>query len=285
MSNVREPLSEPLRGLPALAMVIKSVLMLMLLLVVVGVFGLGGVILVDQIIMPAYTQLGAEVELPDIVEKEFYAARRDLSPLGVTLEKIGEEYHAVIPEGSIIEQSPQAFSRVKKGRTVEAVVSRGPERVIIPDLLRQGEEQARTRLRQSNLEPGSVSRRADSAPPGTVIEQNPFAGAQAIRGTRVNMVISTGPERITEPVPRLVNRDVFEAIRLIRALNGRIRVEWVQDDQNMMFTVLEQVPSPGVMVGAATVFDLKVSLLPGVVAPALPDTVGYGAPPPPPAGT
>lgn len=272
------PLKDPVGGGDAI-LVLKTIGLLVVLLTVISAFVLGGMVLVDRIIMPAYTRLGSEVELPDIVEEDFYEARNQLTELGVQLERAEEDYNPVIPEGYIIDMQPSAYTRVKKGRTVRVVVSKGPEEIIVPDLVRMSEDQARTRLQEMRLTLGTITTRPDRAPEGTVIDQSPPSGTKTVN-PRVDLVVSTGPEQTSVRVPDLVNLDMYEAIQVIKERGGRVWIEWVRDEQSLMYTVLEQSPAPGTQVQGDPVFDLKVSLLPGASEPALQDTVGMGAPPP-----
>lgn len=46
---------------------------------------------------------------------------------GLKIEVEKEEFHATIPEGQVIKQSPAAYSKVDKGTTVKVVISKGKE--------------------------------------------------------------------------------------------------------------------------------------------------------------
>ncbi|MCK4772716.1 MAG: PASTA domain-containing protein [Candidatus Latescibacteria bacterium] len=267
------------RGSGDLLLIFKTVGLLILLLVIIALFFLGGMIVVDRVVMPAFTKLGSEVELPDIVDQDFYAAKRALTELGLELEKIEEEFSPVYEEGHIIEQTPPPFTKVKRGRTVGVVVSRGPEEIVIPDLTRLSEDQARAKLREFGLLLGSVTSRPDNAPEGTVIDQRPVANVKSLRKRRVDLVISSGPARLSVRIPLLVNEGLGRALDIIRELNGLVWIEWVEDDESMMMTVIGQSPEPGSEVEGKPIFDLRVAIRTGFT-PAPPDTVGIGAPPP-----
>jgi serine/threonine-protein kinase len=263
------------------ALIAKSAGLLVLLLFIITAFFVGGMVLVDRVIMPAWTARGSEVDLPDIVDLDFYEAKSDLAELGLELETIEESFHAVIDEGRIIEQVPPPFTRVKKGRTVGVVVSRGPEEVIIPDLTRLTTDQARTRLQEVGLLLGQITTRPDDSPDGTVIDQRPGATLKALRNTRINLVVSSGPVQSTIPIPRLVNMGLNGALARIRDLDGRVWIEWVEDDSQVMMTVIDQSPEPGIEVTEQPIFDLTVAVRRGFrPTAAMVDTVGIGAPPP-----
>jgi len=269
-------------GAGDLTLILKTVGLLIILLFVVTLFFGGGILLFDRLIMPAFTNLGAEVELPDIVEQDFYAAKSDLAELGLELEKIEENFHDFVEEGYIIEQTPAPFTRVKRGRTVGAVVSRGPQMVIIPDLTRLTSDQARTRLQEFQLLIGSIDYRPDDTPEGTVIEQTPAQGVTTLRNTRVNLVVSTGPATTTVMIPRFVDMGLRDVLDLIRDdLDGRVWIEWEFDDSQMNMTVIEQSPEPGVEIEGRPIIDLRVAIRTGFQPTSAHfDTTGIGAPPP-----
>ncbi len=267
------------RGAGDIVLIFRTVILLIVLLTVIALFFGGGVLLVDRVFMPAFTDLGSEVELPDVVDMEFYRARQTLVELDLELERTGEEFSPVIEEGHIIDQSPPPFTRVKKGRMVGVVVSRGPEEIIIPDLRRIPEDQARARLQEFGLILGSVTSRPDNAPAGTVIDQRPEPNLKSLRNRAVDLVISSGPARMSIPIPRLINQGLDAALRTIRELQGRVWIEWVEDPGNLPLTVIGQSPDPGLNVEGTPLFDLRVSVPPGwTITP--PDTAGIGAPPP-----
>ena len=262
-----------------LLMLIKTVGLLIVLLVIIAFFFLGGMLLIDRVVMPSLTRLGSEVELPDIVDEDFYTAKRALIELGLELEIIDEEFSPVYEEDHIIEQIPPPFTKVKKGRTVGVVVSRGPEEIFIPDLTRLSEDQARTKLREFGLLLGRVTSRPDNVPEGTVIDQRPVANVRSLRNRRVDLVISSGPARMSIRTPLLINEGLERALSTIRELKGLVWIEWVEDDDSVMMTVIEQNPEPGREVEGQPVFDLKVAIRTGFT-PSPPDTAGIGAPPP-----
>ena len=267
------------RGSSDLVLILKTLGLLVVLLLVITAFGLGGIVLVDRVVMPTVTSLGSEVELPDIVDQEYYAARRTLQDLGLELEVIDEDFSPVIDEDHIIDQVPPPFTQVKKGRMVGVVVSRGPERIIVPNLVRLSEEQARARIRDAGMTVGRINERPDDSPRGTVIEQNPTAGVETLIKTPIELVVSTGPTAVTVPIPRLINMGLDQALQTIRDLKGRVWVEWVEDNSSLFLTVVGQTPQPGELVGITPIFDLRVALRSGAVPPPI-DTTGIGAPPP-----
>ena len=75
-------------------------------------------------------------------------------------------------------------------------------KVIVPRLIGQQEETARSMITGAELGVGEVSYEySATVPQGQVIRQNPAAGATVNRGSLVNIVVSRGPEPIPDPPP------------------------------------------------------------------------------------
>ena len=100
------------KGSTDLGVIMKTVGLLILLLIIITAFFLGGMVLVDQVIMPAWTDLGSEVELPDVVDLDFYEAKRDLEQIGLELERIEESFDkpSGIDGGGVLGFLPQSVN-------------------------------------------------------------------------------------------------------------------------------------------------------------------------------
>ncbi len=103
-----------------------------------------------------------------------------------------------VPEGGVISQDPAAGLRIPVGSAVAVTVSTGAGPAQVPDLTGLTQAQAAAALSQAGLAAGSVTQRQDdTAPLGTVISQDPAAGADVDRGTEVDIVVATGSTSTT----------------------------------------------------------------------------------------
>ena len=112
------------------------------------------------------------------------------------------------PEGTVAQQDPGAGTEVDDGSTVELVVSGGPATEPVPNAVGLDEAAARDRLVAAGFEVTSRDTFSDEAP-GTVVSQDPAAGADAAKGSRVAIAISKGPGMVT--VPNVVGMSRAEA--------------------------------------------------------------------------
>ncbi|ADU51037.1 serine/threonine protein kinase with PASTA sensor(s) [Thermaerobacter marianensis DSM 12885] len=134
-------------------------------------------------------------------------------------------------EGVVVDQDPGPGSPIQAGMTVYLTVSQGPERrpVIVPSLFGLSVADARAELQAAGLVAGTVEERSSPYPAGTVIGQDPAAAATVERGTRVNLVVSQGPDPAPSSGGTGETRQATLTINLQGSGQHALRVE-VQDD-------------------------------------------------------
>ncbi|MCJ7498314.1 MAG: PASTA domain-containing protein, partial [candidate division Zixibacteria bacterium] len=89
-------------------------------------------LLFDQILMPLFVRLGQESTIPDLLGLSPEEANAILKDKGLELRVIGEEYDLKRVAGTIIYQMPEPESKVKKGRKIKVVLSKGGEKATVP---------------------------------------------------------------------------------------------------------------------------------------------------------
>lgn len=112
-----------------------------------------------------------------------------------------EIYSDSVDEGLVARVSPGMGSTCTIGDTVTVYLSLGPETrtTDVPSVLGMSESEARSELESMGLTVGSVTEDySDEYPAGQVMTQSVRGGSTVEEGTRVNLVISLGPEETTE---------------------------------------------------------------------------------------
>jgi serine/threonine-protein kinase len=153
----------------------------------------------------------ASVIVPDLRGLTQREANVQLLNLGLALGHIKYEHHPTFALDTVIEQNPRANTVVSTSTPfVDVVVSLGPEpRLIkVPDLTGQQVGQAQRSLEALSLRLGELSKEHSDQPEGTVLRQEPTAGAEVEPDTVVNLWYSAGPltsgqtDRIVFKVPK-----------------------------------------------------------------------------------
>jgi len=132
-------------------------------------------------------------------------------------------YSEAVPAGKIVEQRPRAGSLVKRGSHVEAVLSLGPQRLTVPDLSGQAVPSAQVALAAAGLSLGDTVRIYSAhTEPGTVVEQQPQAGAQVAKATPVDLLVAQGASTEVYLMPDLVYRHYEEVRRFFEQRGFRL---------------------------------------------------------------
>ena len=140
------------------------------------------------------------VTVPDLTNYVQADAEQQLKDLGVSV-LVTQAVDTTVASGAVIRTDPAAGSQVAAGSTVVVYISRPQVATTtkVPSLIGMSAGDARTLLVQNHLGLGSQSEQYSDQPVGTVISQDPAAGATAKMNGRVNIVVSAGPEPAPEP--------------------------------------------------------------------------------------
>jgi len=210
------------------------------------------------------------VPVPDVVGLTQSAAEAAITAAGLYVGQVTEACSDSVPAGSVISQRPVGGTRVTEGTTVDLVVSTGPCLVTVPNVVGQAQSAAEAAITAAGLVVGQVTEAcSDSVPAGSVISQNPAAGASVQPGSAVDLVISTGPCPVT--VPDVVGQTQSAAAAAIQGAGLTVGTVTQQcSDTVPAGQVISQNPAAGASVAPGSAVNLVVSAGPAVV----PNVVG-----------
>lgn len=182
------------------------------------------------------------VTVPNVVEKTYAAAERELTTLGFKVER--QDVPDTSEAETVLDQNPTAASEAEFGSTVVLTVSSGPDKVIVPDVIGDPFEIAKKRLEELGLKVAEPQIVDDPAPAGQVLAADPPVGAEVDPGSTITLRVSQG--KIT--VENFTGLAEQEAIDLIEAAGLKARVRYRDTgntgDNGM---VVDQSPSAGSM--------------------------------------
>ncbi|MBD7980205.1 Stk1 family PASTA domain-containing Ser/Thr kinase [Oerskovia merdavium] len=137
------------------------------------------------------------VSVPDLIGMTEDQAVTELGKLGLTSVITTKE--SVETAGTVIDQTPKP-GPTKQGQKVtlvvaKAIVPTGPEKTTVPgDLVGMTKDRAIEALYANGLNPGNVTEKESAdVPKGRVISTSPGANTEVDEGTKVDLVISSGP--------------------------------------------------------------------------------------------
>jgi eukaryotic-like serine/threonine-protein kinase len=125
-----------------------------------------------------------KVEVPRVAGRRFEDARAVLAAAHLEARRT-MRFDDNMPKGLVIRTEPAAGAGATWGSAVTVVVSKGPDLVVVPDVVGLSKQQAEQRLREAGL------RWSYFFPIGSqVIQQSPEPGDKAKRGSEVRLVLN-----------------------------------------------------------------------------------------------
>jgi len=206
--------------------------------------------------------IAKEVTVPDLVGIEKDEAEEELEKIGLKLRVVDETYSNEYEEGVIVSQKVEPGTKVKEGYTIEVVVSKGKQLVKVPNLINRNIEEIESILKEAGLKEGTVDYQySDTIPANVIIDQDPDPFAEVEYGSRVNLIVSRGPEVKLVRMPNLVGLTEQAAKNALIAhelVVGEIIRE--HNDEYKAGVVFKQSIEAGTQVEANTPIDLYISL-------------------------
>ena len=132
-------------------------------------------------------------EMPNLVDKSLEAAKSILAEAHLNLSDDIQYEFSAAPKGTVLSTNPAAGTTVNAGDTVQLVVSKGTEKVAVPDFKNMTLEEAMAALDPSCLTLSSekpVYEFSDTVEAGRVIATSPAAGTVVDNGADMTMIVS-----------------------------------------------------------------------------------------------
>lgn len=145
-----------------------------------------------------------DVKVPSYVGKKEGEAKGLLKKAGLKYTVQGEVYDPRRPAGTILRGFPAPGKTVKVGRNVSVTISRGAEKVLMPDLSELTLPQVRQVLQRAGMRLGNISAMYhEKVARGYICGQYPSPGDSFSRSDSINLIISRGPQPTESPTSQL----------------------------------------------------------------------------------
>jgi serine/threonine protein kinase len=210
---------------------------------------------------------GEEVEVPDIIGLHINEANEDLKKLGLEMNVEDKKFSDEFEKDNIMFQEPGKGQKVKKGRKINVILSKGSEQVKVPNLVGKKLSEAEITIRNEGFEIGTIDPiYDDKTKEGYIISQGPRAGSKVDKNSKIDLMVSKGATPDKVAMPGLIGLNLDEAQKQIRD-NKLVLGNVKKRDSNEYYAnqVIEQDTKAGVMVEEGTTVNLVVSKGPGPV--------------------
>jgi serine/threonine-protein kinase len=125
--------------------------------------------------------------VPILIGRTLEEARAQLEPLGFVVGTITEVFSEAGAAGEILATDPEAETRAESGTAVNLTISKGPDLVLVPDLIGKTFAEAKELLTKNGLQLGSTT----GPKTGVVAGADIPAGTQVRRGTQISVIFGT----------------------------------------------------------------------------------------------
>lgn len=236
----------------------KTVLLVILACLIVGI----GVFAVSSLLGG-----GKTVEVPDVVGRNVDEAIEMLTAkdLDYTLEyktadelDDGKDYD----EGEVVEQSVEAGTEVKTGKSIKLTVCSGEGPVEVPNVVGKNVDAAKAMLEEMGLNVIIEEEENDSYAPDTVFDQSLKEGSEAEAGDKITLKVS---KELEVTVPNLVGLSLDDAKASLA--KNKLAVGSISKENSDSYgpdQVISQNVSKNSKVAQGTPIDLVVSIGPAV---------------------
>ncbi|WP_130873621.1 Stk1 family PASTA domain-containing Ser/Thr kinase [[Pseudopropionibacterium] massiliense] len=155
-----------------------------------------------------------------------------------------EAFSEDVAVGSVISTDPAGNARALRGTKVTVVISKGPERYMMPDVVGQELSQARSAIESAHLVVGQVTEDwSESVETGLIISAGESAGNLLPPGSSIDLVVSKGRQPITIKDHR--GTDADQASRELKKQGFAVEVSEEHSDTVPAGQVISQDPADG----------------------------------------
>ncbi len=176
---------------------------------------IAGVVVLVLIIAGIFIGLGNQkVDVPNFVNLNYYEEienNKEYTDKFKFVIEINE--NSTLDDGTVLEQTPSASEKIKKGSEIKLVIVQKNNVVIDSSILGMSEEQAKSYLINRGIIPTIKPEYSETVAPGLVIKTSPEVGSSVKIGGEVVLYIATDKEE-TVKVPQLegCSKDVAEQL-------------------------------------------------------------------------
>ena len=199
-------------------------------------------LLLAGLIFGGYTFLGVgKISVPSLVGLTQSEAKSTLSKLGLETEVAEEVFSEDIEKGKVISSKPGGGGKVSPAGTVGLVISKGQERIQIPDLKGLTPDIASQKLSELGLTVGDINEVFDmQLASGFVVRSDPKNGEAVKRKSIVNIEVSKGIEK--KSLISFVGKGGDEALSELTDQGFDVDVTYKFSDSIFKGQVISQTP-------------------------------------------
>jgi len=238
----------------------------LLVLLLLAAAGIAGWYVFSQI----QDQLAANepVAVPNVVGLKEEAAVTLIQNAGLEPD-VQRAANADVEKDRVFDQNPNPGNRIQKGDRVTLLVSTGPPKTSVPDVVGMNYGDAVQALNDVNLK-ATKHEVFSQKPVGKVISQDPPAGEQVVEGTEIILEVSRGAKQVV--VPSVVGMSEDDARTTLQQAGFEVSSTSAPSDSTPEGIVSDQSPDGGTQASKGSTVTITISTGPSTTT--VPDEVG-----------
>ena len=220
------------------------------------------------------------VVMPNLLGKTMTEAKIELKDLGIDITLKGSESSSKYSAGQIMEQNIAEGTKVEVGSSVEVTIagsgssgtsgsstsstaadstsSTTDTEVTVPNVVGKDEATARATIEAAGLTVGTVTEAAsDTVTSGLVISQTVAANTKTAKGTKVNLVLSSGPSSVK--VTDVIGHEQSRAEQELAAAGFQVSVKEAYSSDVRPGLVISTTPDRGTPAKPGSTVTMTVS--------------------------
>ena len=201
---------------------------------------------------------GNKIAIPSLAGMSQTQAATAVAELGLKIGEVQEVFSEDVPKGKVITSDPAGGGRVEVAGEVLLLVSKGKDRIEVPELVGLTVEEAAAALKSKNLKVGRVSEKfSDTFEAGLMINGNPVSGTPVRKDSSVDLIISKGLEQVE--LTNFQGKTSDQAQSELTAAGLIVSSKYEYSDSIPIGTVISQTPSDVSTVGKGEKIELVIS--------------------------
>ncbi|MFF3251354.1 Stk1 family PASTA domain-containing Ser/Thr kinase [Actinacidiphila glaucinigra] len=160
------------------------------------------------------------------------------------------------PKDKVCKQSAEVNSKIPKDQTVTLQLSKGTEKVDVPDVTGDSFDDAESELKDAGFEVDKQSQ-TSSEDEGTVLKQDPKGGSKRAKGTTITLTVAVAPEEVV--VLDVIGQDVAQAKKTLEDQGLKVTTQDRESADQPQGKIVDQNPRGGSKLTAGSSVTLFVA--------------------------
>ncbi len=217
--------------------------------------------LISAITTIKFTIESNQERTPDLVGMNIEAAEGIAQGLGLVVKVDDKLFNHRYAADEVISQEPRSRAYVKTGQHIHVLVSLGPQRITVPDLVGSTARVAQIVAVEQGLTVGDVAKVYwPGTQPGQIVAQDPPSSSAAIQSPAINFLVSLGQAPPAFVCPDFAGMKLNQVRVPIKSAGFSITtVDQVADPSAPSGVILSQSPPPGSRILAGAAFTFQVA--------------------------